>query len=231
MKPDEDLDTITQLFRVGIKRADSMFSYITEYPLQLQISSLEILPTKALHDRLEARLGSYQSMIAMELNFSGEFQGTSQVIFPTETSKIFISIIADEERKKLDAKSYRKDTISEVGNIFFNGIMGAISTVIDRGITYMMPTYVEGNVQQLLSSKKSGLYAVSLLGTVQVKVDQKKNEVQEQLRSFSKIMPQKYGHLSSEKSQIIREIIFFFKVNSFKSLVAGARENLGYFEP
>lgn len=230
MKPEEDLETITQLFKVGIKRADSMFSYITECPMQLQISSLEILPTQELHHKLQNRLGSEKSVIAMELNFSGEFQGTSQVIFPTETSKVFIGIIADEERKKLDSNSYQKDTMSEVGNIFFNGIMGAISTVIDRGITYMMPTYVEGNVQQLLSSKKSGLYGIALLGTVQVKVDQKQNEVQEQIRSFSQILPQKYGHLTSDKSQVVREIIFFFKVNSFKTLVAGARENLGYFE-
>ncbi len=166
-KNSEQLLILTQLFKVGIDRADMMLETISRSPIKLKLISLDLFLPQHLSMQLEQRLGS-TDLKAMELVFTGEFQGNTQLMFPKPTAAMLIDLIDNKDRRKLDKDVFEKAIFSEVGNIFYNGIMGVISTLCEYGITYMIPKYKEGNIRHLLSGSLSPKYSVALIGTIEI---------------------------------------------------------------
>ncbi|HLO48307.1 MAG TPA: hypothetical protein VK211_07800 [Kamptonema sp.] len=230
MKPNRDeKEALHKMFKIGVDRAVDMLNYITEAPISWQLYPLEILSPQQLQSELDSNLGT-EKIVAMELVFSGEFQGSAQLVFPRDSAALLVNVIASEDRRILDQDALRKESLTEIGNIFFNGIMGVISTVVERGITYMIPSYREGTVKQLLSESSSSIYAIALLGQIQFKIEAAQEGGKQQLHSFSKILPSKYVKLFVDKSQNGKNLIFFLKVDTLESLLANINNLADYFD-
>jgi chemotaxis protein CheC len=45
----------------------------------------------------------------------------------------------------------RVGTLSEVGNIVLNGVMGSIGNILKQHISYTIPTYIEDSIENLLT--------------------------------------------------------------------------------
>ncbi|SKB15570.1 conserved hypothetical protein [Planktothrix sp. PCC 11201] len=164
------LSVLTQLFTVGIERADIMLEMISRSPIKLKLLSVDLFPPQQLPMQLEKQV-SFKGLKAVEMVFTGEFQGNTQLIFPKQTATILIDLIESEDRRKLDKEAFEKAIFSEVGNIFYNGIMGVISTLCEYGITYMIPKYKEGELRQILLGNLSPKYSIALMGVIQVLQD------------------------------------------------------------
>ncbi|MFM6190267.1 MAG: hypothetical protein ACKPEN_11275 [Planktothrix sp.] len=162
----EHLLLLKQLFQVGIERADMMLETITRSPVKLKLLSLDMIAPQYLTLQLEKKLGS-TDLKAMELAFTGEFYGNSQLMFPKPTAMMLINVVDNEDRRKLDQEVFEKAIFSEVGNIFYNGVMGVISTLCEYGITYMIPKYKEGNIRNLLAGSLSPRYSKAIIGTIE----------------------------------------------------------------
>lgn len=163
----QQLSVLTQLFTVGIDRADLMLETISRSPIKLKLLSVDLFPPQQLPMHLEKQVG-LKRLKAVEMVFTGEFQGNTQLIFPQQTAGILIDLIESEDRRKLDKEAFEKAIFSEVGNIFYNGIMGVISTLCEYGITYMIPKYKEGDLRSLLLGNLSPKYSIALMGTIEV---------------------------------------------------------------
>ena len=159
-------DRLQQIFKVGLERSEMMLETIANSPIKLELKRLEIIPREQLLSQLKSHLGLTE-ISAMELVFSGDYNGMSQLVFPAESSKLLVQFIETEERRKLDRDQFEQGIISEVGNIFFNGVMGVMSTLSNYGITYMIPKYKVGNIGQLLLSSWSKQYSTALYGSVE----------------------------------------------------------------
>lgn len=193
----EQIKILQKLFNTGVERANTMLNYLTEWPLHLQMSAIEILSSQQLQTRLEQRVGK-ESVAAMELAVRGEFEAVAQLIFPTDSAATLVEVLADPDRRTLDRETLKVKTLSEVGNIFFNGVMGSLSNVINGGITYMAPSYKENSIQRLLASSESNINAVALLGRIQFKIEQ---------------------------IQVKGDIILFFKIHPFATLLEDINQN------
>ncbi|MEA5496301.1 MAG: hypothetical protein WAN66_18445 [Limnoraphis robusta] len=163
----QSLDRLNPIFKVGLERTEMMLETIAKSPIQLELKRLEIIPPQELLSQLKSHLGLTE-MSAMELVFSGDYNGMTQLVFPVDTAKLLIDMIETEERRKLDQDELEKGILSEVGHIFFNGVMGVISTLSEYGITYMIPKYKVGNIGQLLLSSWSKNYSSALMGSIEL---------------------------------------------------------------
>ncbi|OCR02486.1 hypothetical protein BCD67_00945 [Oscillatoriales cyanobacterium USR001] len=229
MKPNKaQKEALQKMLKIGIDKAVDMLNYITESPVSWELEPMKVLSLPELQAELESSFGQLR-IVAMELVFSGEFQGGAQLIFPRESAALLVNVIANEERRMLDQDALRRETIIEVGNIFFNGIMGVISTVIERGITYMIPNYREGTVKELLSEGKSKVYAIALLAQIQFKISENQDGSKQQLHSVSRILPSKYVKLFVDKSQTGNYLIFCLKVDKLDNLLAKINQIPDYF--
>jgi chemotaxis protein CheC len=164
------LQALQKLFTTGVNRANTMMNYLTELPLQVQMSPIEVLSLEQVRSRLIQHLT--EAVGIMELSYSGEFEGIARLIFPEETVVQLVDAIATEDRLKLDRQTVRNQTLSEVGNIFFNGLMGSLSNVTEQSITYMAPRYKEGAIADLFPPTDASANKVAICGQADWEIDQ-----------------------------------------------------------
>ncbi len=104
-----------------------------------------------------------------------------------------MAVLTGEEIGTPDLDSVRAGTLSEVGNIVLNGIMGSFGNILDQHISYSIPTYVEDTIDNLLALNGATINPIVILARTRFKIEQ---------------------------LQVEGNIILLFEVGSFDALVA-----------
>ena len=171
--------------------AAGMLNKMIQFPIKLEIPDVELLSSTELQIELKKRFG-IELFSVVQLGFSGSFSGSAQLLFPTESAVNLVSVLTGEDKASLDLDSLKISTLSEVGNMVINGVMGSISNVLDQPLDYAIPYYVEEDIQELLLKEQSLDYGTVLLAP---------------------------AHFSIEELEIQGDIMLFFDVGSFKLLL------------
>jgi chemotaxis protein CheC len=195
----EQLDALQEIVNIGIGQAASILNQMIDSPIRLQIPYLKVVSPETLEHELEAQInGNFIS--AVGLKFAGSFAGTAQMVFPTESAALLVTMLTGEEIGSNDLDAVKIGTLSEVGNIVINGVMGAISNVLQQHLDYSLPNYTEGTIQTLLKSSDLATKTVILLAQASFTI---------------------------ERLQIQGDIILIFNVNSFDTLLAAINKIAG----
>jgi len=187
----DQLDALKELINIGVGQAAGMLSEMIDYNIRLQIPEVEILPLLEMQNQQKKRLGS-DPLSAVKLPFSGSFAGNAQLIFPTESAAMLVSVLTGEDVESPDLDSLKISTLSEVGNILLNGVMGSISNILEQQLDYAIPCYEEEDIDHILSFKMGYNEAHVLLART---------------------------HFDIEELQVKGDIVLFFDVNSFQLLL------------
>ncbi|MEG4990154.1 chemotaxis protein CheC [Microcoleus sp. BR0-C5] len=192
------LDALQELVNIGIGQAAGVLNDMIDSPIRLQIPYLQILTPLDLEEELEQHLNGEQ-IAAVQLKFTGSFGGIAQLVFPTNSAALLVTMLTGEEGTH-DLDSVKIGTLSEVGNIVINGVMGAISNVLQQRLNYSIPTYSEGTIANLLISGGLATDTVVLLAQTSFMI---------------------------ERLHIEGDIILIFNVNSFDTLLTAINQLAG----
>ena len=193
------LDALQELVNIGIGQAAGVLNDMIESPIRLQIPYLQILTPIDVEEELEQHLNGEQ-IAAVQLKFTGSFGGIAQLVFPTNSAALLVTMLTGEEVGTHDLDSVKIGTLSEVGNIVINGVMGAISNVLQQRLNYSIPTYSEGTIANLLISGGLATDTVVLLAQTSFMI---------------------------ERLHIEGDIILIFNVNSFDTLLTAINQLAG----
>ena len=187
----DQLDALKELINIGVGQAAGLLNEMIEFRIQLQIPSIELLSSIELQRELTARFGLAQ-LSAVQLNFTGSFAGTAELVFPTESAAMLVAILTGEDPQSSELDALKISTLTEVGNILINSVMGSISNLLEQPLRYAVPNYTEEDIKHLVSCKRSEEVSTVLLA--QARFDIKELSVQ-------------------------GDIILFFEVGSFDALL------------
>lgn len=193
------LDALQELVNIGIGQAAGVLNDMIDSPIRLQIPYLQILTPIDVEEELEQHLNGEQ-IAAVQLKFTGSFGGIAQLVFPTNSAALLVTMLTGEEVGTHDLDSVKIGTLSEVGNIVINGVMGAISNVLQQRLNYSIPTYSEGTIASLLISGGLATDTVVLLAQTSFMI---------------------------ERLHIEGDIILIFNVNSFDTLLTAINQLAG----
>ncbi|MGJ5672521.1 MAG: hypothetical protein ACR9NN_02690 [Nostochopsis sp.] len=121
------------------------------------------------------------------------------MIFPTESASTLVTILTGEEPGSPDLDAVKIGTLSEIGNIVINGVMGSISNMLKQHMNYTLPVYLEDTIDNLLLSTNV---------------------------SNSKIILAQ-ARFTIEQLEIIGDIILVFEVGTFDVLINVIDEEIG----
>lgn len=144
----DQVDALQKIFNIGVGRAAAMLNQMIQFPIRLQIPSLNILSPLEVKLELENRLGN-NIISAVRIGFGGPFYGSAQLVFPVESASLLVAILTGEELGEPELDSLKVGTLTEVGNILINGVMGSISNILHERLNYTLPTYTEDTVENL----------------------------------------------------------------------------------
>lgn len=142
------LDVLQELINIGVGRAASMLNRMVDTHIQLQVPQLQVLAAKDLIEHYKAKEST--TFAAVKLSFSGDFSGSSALVFPPDSAAKLVSIIIGQEELPLDMDSLRIGTLQEVGNIVLNGVMGSLGNILQEHILYSPLDYFEGDFATFL---------------------------------------------------------------------------------
>ncbi len=152
----ESVDAIRELINIGVGKAAGLLNEMTGTHIRLQVPVVRVLRYTDLAG--ENQLLESTRLSAVTLNFSGPFSGMSMLIFPDRSAALLIAALTGETIAEADLDALRIETLSEVGNIVNNAVMGSLTNVLGERLVYSMPEYREGSITEILGRSRPGPY-------------------------------------------------------------------------
>lgn len=148
------IDVLKELINIGVGKAAGILNEMVRFHVVLQVPFVKLLTHHQLSSEMK-ELGRYR-IAAVRLGFKGPFAGTAALVFPPESALKLVSVLTGEEPGSPDLDSVRAGTLTEVGNIVINGVMGSLGNILKKHINYSLPTYIEDTIDNLLVDNDAG---------------------------------------------------------------------------
>ncbi len=194
----EQIDALKELINIGVGRASGMLNTMLHSYVRLHVPLVKVLSLSALAERLQEM--ARETLSTVQFAFKGPFSGIASLVFPTESAAKLVAVLTDDEMNSPDLDSIRIGTLTEVGNIVLNAVMGVIGNELKQRVHYSVPTYVENPAEMLLAPREP---------------------------DFSTTVIWAQARFSIERHQIDGDVILIFEMGSFDALLAAINRVMG----
>lgn len=161
---ENQIDIIKEIINIGVGKAANLLNQLVNKRIKLSVPDINFVTISELPEFLKDLKNSDISSIV--LNFKGEFSGSCQLLFATEGAKVLVSIFTEDEIIDQDEfNEIKQSTLSEIGNIVLNSLIGTISNVFAQKFIYTPPKYIEDKIQNLFIKEKNYISQNVLLAT------------------------------------------------------------------
>lgn len=168
LKP-EQTDALIELINIGVGRAAGILNQMLHHHITLEVPNITVRSHPELRKELNALDQGPVSTVRMK--FKGAFSGTTALVFPSASAAHLAAIVSQEDPENSDLDSVRIGTLTEVGNIVINGVMGSITNVLAESVSYSMPLYLEDSVENFLLSHGSDSTSVVLVAQTRFTIE------------------------------------------------------------
>lgn len=145
---ERQIEALTEIIRLGMGRGAGVLNAMLQSQVTLEVAHVRILGL----DQYLAQLGFPGSdhVSAVQLGYQGSFSGKAQLVFPTTGAAKLVTMLTGETLDSDDFDLIQAGTLSEVGNIVINGVMGTLSNILGQHFVYSVPNYLEEQADHLL---------------------------------------------------------------------------------
>jgi chemotaxis protein CheC len=149
---DEQLDALAEFVNVGVGRAASALNDLVSSHVELSVPQVHVFTL----DELGISLGvlAQEPVASVQMTFRGSLDGSAFLIFPQPSALKLVNLLTGDETRPDDLDSIRSGTLTEVGNILINSVVGTLSNVLGRPLHYSLPVYAEEPVAGLLAAER-----------------------------------------------------------------------------
>lgn len=162
---DEELDALRELMNIGVGRAAAALNDMIGRVVRLNVPSVSLIEPDKAGAVVSSEHG--RRLACVRLRFEGSVHGSAHLIFPSEGGSKLVAMLTGEEPGAPDLDSLRAGTLTEVGNILLNGLMGSITSVVQGRIGYGLPVYIEHSAENLQRALCAESDSVLLLARTQ----------------------------------------------------------------
>jgi len=146
---ERQIDIIKELINIGAgKGAEVLNSFLSSH-VTLSVPDIRLVTGRELRNVFLIDKEEYLSSV--EMNFSGSVSGVAELIFLSENAAKLVELITGEQDIDHDFDEVKTATFTEVGNIIINAVLGSISNELKLKLNFTIPTYIEGNIDNLFS--------------------------------------------------------------------------------
>lgn len=150
---EDQLDTIKELFNIGVGRAAQTLSTMLNSFIQLQVPTVEIF-TNPDYSALKKRFG-LDRVSTITMDYQSSFSGSVFLMVPPESATVLVSALVDEEPGPINLDPVRAGTLCEVGNMVINSLMGSIANVLKETVNYSLPEYKEDAFENIFQERSA----------------------------------------------------------------------------
>lgn len=165
---DSHKDILKELFNIGVGKACASLNSIVGSNVELTVPVISVFKRSELDGHLSDYVDVQISSVGQK--FSGPFSGTALMVLSSSSASKLIGLLIDEDEDTPDFDAIRSATLTEIGNILLNGIIGTLGNMVNKNFTYSLPSYLEGNLNSIVKSDYSNVDVVIILVKTKFKV-------------------------------------------------------------
>lgn len=148
MISDDLMDALREIINIGIGRAAGTLNELLANHISLEVPKIVIVRPNELEDHIYRQ--SQDSLSMVMLRFSGRFNGLSTLLFSPDNASKLVDLLVGDVTPLDELDAIKIATLTEVGNILLNAVMGSIGNILRSRLDYAIPTYQEGNLKTIL---------------------------------------------------------------------------------
>lgn len=147
----EQMDALREMVNIGVGRAAGVLNAMLRSHITLHLPIVQVMQRTELQSKIfEMSKGVFS---AVRIGFKGPFTGSASLIFPAISAAKLVDLLTQDETASMDMDAIRIGTLTEVGNIVLNGVMGAIGNELQQRMFYSVPIYIEDPMNTLFKEK------------------------------------------------------------------------------
>ncbi len=164
------LDALKKMVNIGTSKAADIMNEMLESNIELKVPFLVNSKQSEFKDGSVGMSWGGSKLASVELGFHGSFSGKSFLAFPEDDAAKLVAVLTDMEPSEVGQNGILAETLSELGNIVINGVMGSISNCLTNLIDYSLPCYKEGELLELLKQNELSDNSTLILAETAFKV-------------------------------------------------------------
>lgn len=141
-------DALKELINIGVGNGAEVLNQMFDSHIELNVPDIHILKPSEVSSYLIKE--EIEDLSVINMMFHGDFSGSSKLIFPKASAvKLVNFYTGDLQDSDLNFDAIRVSTLTELGNIVLNAVMGAISNTLQVNFDYIVPNFSEGTLRSI----------------------------------------------------------------------------------
>lgn len=141
------LSILQELINIGVGKGAQVLNTLVNHHVVLDVPQVTETTPAGLMEVLGIE-GS-QAYSCVQMGYRGSLQGEVQLLFPTETASQLVSLIIGDGYAPDELDYLRQATLTEVGNIVINAVVGTLSNLFGFHLQYTLPSYRGGTLRAI----------------------------------------------------------------------------------
>jgi chemotaxis protein CheC len=166
---DKQNDVLKEMINIGIGKGAEMLNAILATHINLEVPFVRVLSQKEFE--CDVKKNQVDSLAAVNLAFNGDITGNVELVFPKESAANLVAALTGEKPETIIMDSIRTGTLSEIGNVVINAVIGSISNLLGFTLNYSTPSYIEGNYEKLSMAVRTGKDSIILQARARFIID------------------------------------------------------------
>jgi len=143
------VEALKELINIGVGQGAEVLNSMLNSHINLSVPLIKFADKDSLSTILFPEIDS--NLSAVEMKYRGSFSGNVELIFPKQDAAKLVTLLLGESFVEGEMDEIRSSTLQEIGNVLLNAVMGTISNFFSFSLRYSLPSYQEGNIEDLLS--------------------------------------------------------------------------------
>jgi chemotaxis protein CheC len=164
---DEQKSDLAEIVNIAVGQAAAALNDLTGLPVELTVPEVDVVTVPALARTFGPLVE--EALASVQMAFRGGLDGSAFLVFPPSSAAKLASAVAGGPAAPI-ADGMHSGTLTEIGNILINAVVGAIANLLDLRLRYSLPVYAEGRVMDLLAAERTGRVPVVLVARARFEI-------------------------------------------------------------
>lgn len=161
MISDRSLSILQELINIGVGKGAQVLNTLLSHHVELDVPVVTETTPAGLMGALG--LDPTQALSCVQMGYRGSLQGEVQLLFPSEAAAQMVSLIVGDGHAPEELDDIRQATLTEVGNIVINAVVGTLSNLFGFHLQYTLPSYRGGTLGVIEDQESLAAMEVILL--------------------------------------------------------------------
>jgi chemotaxis protein CheC len=140
---------LQELINIGVGKGAEVLNTLLNRHVVLAVPEVTQVQQGALLDALG--IDQTQALSCVQMGYKGSLEGVVQLIFPDEIAEELVCLIIGENYAVEEFDFIRQATLTEVGNIVINAVIGTLSNIFGFSLQYTLPSFRGGTLAEIES--------------------------------------------------------------------------------